>query len=39
MSFLPSRYASPIDLPFNRASLEAHFTLSVPDADPGGAGV
>jgi NAD+ diphosphatase len=39
MSYLPTRYASPIDLPFNRASLERHLNFSSPDRDPGGPGV
>jgi len=39
MSFLPAGYASPVDLPFNRASLKDHFKPEAPDADPGGAGV
>lgn len=39
MSFLPDSYSSPIDLPFNQASLEQHLTFSTPDQDPGGPGV
>lgn len=39
MSFLPDRYDSPIDLPFNQASLEEHFKFSAPVHDPGDAGV
>jgi len=32
-------YPSPVDLPFNRASLDDNFQLASPDQDPGGAGV
>jgi len=32
-------YPSPVDLPFNRASLNADFQLASPDQDPGGDGV
>ncbi|HKJ04648.1 MAG TPA: NAD(+) diphosphatase [Geopsychrobacteraceae bacterium] len=38
MSFLPESYDSPIDLPFNQASLEKSLTFSAPDHDPGGPG-
>lgn len=38
MSFLPDRYDSPINLPFNRATLEEHFEFGMPDNDPGGVG-
>ncbi len=31
---LPDSYLSPIDLPFNRASLDNHFQISTPDKDP-----
>ncbi|SDZ82862.1 NAD+ diphosphatase [Desulfuromusa kysingii] len=30
---------SPVDLPFNRASLDTDFQLATPDQDPGGEGV
>ena len=36
---LPESYPSPVDLPFNRASLDRHFQLAPPDRDPGGDGV
>ena len=36
---LPDFYPSPVDLPFNRASLAEHFQLQSPDQDPGGPGV
>ncbi len=36
---LPKSYLSPVDLPFNRKSLEGLFSLSPPGQDPGGEGV
>ena len=36
---LPDSYPSTVDLPFNRAGLEAHFQLSTADRDPGTPGV
>jgi NAD+ diphosphatase len=36
---LPSRYPSPLHLPFNRTCLAGRFQLAAPAADPGGAGV
>ncbi len=36
---LPEAYTSPVDLPFNAASLTEHFQLEAPDQDPGGVGV
>ncbi len=36
---LPDSYPSPVELPFNRASLDAHFQLATPDLDPGSCGV
>lgn len=38
MDFI-DHYPTPVDLPFNRASLNHHFQLSTPDQDPGGEGV
>lgn len=35
---LPDGYPSTIELPFNQASLDDHFSLSTPDQDPGGDG-
>ncbi len=32
-------YPSPVDLPFNRASLDNNFQPSTPDQDPGGEGI
>jgi NAD+ diphosphatase len=32
-------YPTPVDLPFNRASLDADFQIATPDQDPGGNGV
>ena len=31
---LPDSYSSPIDLPFNRASLDNHFQIAAPDEEP-----
>ena len=39
MSTLPTGYASPLHLPFNRNSLDGRFQLGAPDADPGDLGV
>lgn len=40
MKLPPSEsYPSPVDLPFNRASLDDNFQLATPDQDPGGEGV
>ena len=39
MSFLPDHYASPVDLPFNRATLAKHFSFSNATHDPGDNGV
>lgn len=36
---LPDFYPSPVDLPFNRASLDNNFQPATPDQDPGGNGV
>ncbi|MCK4622781.1 MAG: NAD(+) diphosphatase [Desulfuromonadales bacterium] len=36
---MPDSYPSTVDLPFNRASLDAHFQLSTADRDPGTPGV
>ena len=36
---LPESYPSCELLPFNRAALDAEFSLEVPDADPGGPGL
>lgn len=38
MTGLPQQYASPMHLPFNRASLAKQFVLQSPAADPGGSG-
>ncbi len=38
MRSLPESYASPMHLPFNRASLNGGFVLQGPTADPGGDG-
>ncbi|MFK5926918.1 MAG: NAD(+) diphosphatase [Desulfuromusa sp.] len=38
MSILDN-YSSPVDLPFNRASLNDNFQLASPDQDPGGNGI
>jgi len=35
---LPTSYASPLHLPFNRDCIAGHLQLACPDADPGGAG-
>ena len=39
MTPLPLSFPSPLELPFNRTSLAAHFALSTPERDPGGDGV
>lgn len=39
MSALPTTFASPLHLPFNRTCLAERFQLAPPDADPGGCGV
>ncbi|MDX2494243.1 MAG: NAD(+) diphosphatase [Desulfuromusa sp.] len=36
---LPDYYPTPVDLPFNRASLDKYFRPETPDQDPGGDGV
>ncbi|MCF6265906.1 MAG: NAD(+) diphosphatase [Desulfuromusa sp.] len=36
---LPDYYPTPVDLPFNRASLDKYFLPETPDRDPGGDGV
>jgi len=36
---LPDFYPSPVDLPFNRASLDNNFQPATPDQDPGGDGI
>lgn len=36
---LPDYFPSPVDLPFNRASLNDNFCPATPDQDPGGNGV
>ncbi len=36
---LPDFYPAPIDLPFNRTSLDDNFQIATPDQDPGGSGV
>ena len=38
MSSLPSHYASPMHLPFNRACLDGQFVLQSPEDNPGGPG-
>jgi NAD+ diphosphatase len=35
---LKQDFLTPVDLPFNRASLDEHFQLTSPDQDPGGKG-
>lgn len=39
MSALPTKYLSPLHLPFNHTCLAGRFCLAAPSADPGGAGV
>ena len=36
---LPIFYPVPIDLPFNRTTLDDNFQIATPDQDPGGSGV
>ncbi len=39
LSTSPNNFPSPVDLPFNRASLNENLQLLTPDQDPGGDGI